>query len=355
MLTLNLAPIRFSVATMRVGRLAYEDEDKYRMLRETHRTHAFRFDSRTGGILNIGLAADTAALGEVSDVPVQEHLLLLGKAVQGALFAWLAGRRTILRPAKPLQCWGSSRKAALLSAAIREAGLEPTPGLEVLVRHSFDTRVVLPVQDGAAPLLALLLDISTSNEIALSVADLITAGLDPRGLYVCRPAGGTEELRPRLDTLGCVAAVEGGRLVLTDTELTGPVEAGTVFPEPRQETLETVVRLFYPADAARILVGLQRRRQPYASAGDKLLHIAEVLDRYLAGFSRSPSAVGCRPRSAGCCRRTPRPFRRRSPWRSPACCSGRRGAKPARAPMPASSGSAPINICSTSATSRSSP
>ena len=149
-LTLNLAPIFFSAATMRVGRLAYEDEDKYRALRETHRTHVFRFDSRSGAILNIGLAADTAVLGEVRDVPVQEHLLLLGKAVQQALFAWLAGRRTILRPAKPLQCWGS-RKAALLSAATREIGLEPTPGLEVLVRHSFDTRVVQPARDGAAP------------------------------------------------------------------------------------------------------------------------------------------------------------------------------------------------------------
>lgn len=276
-LTLNLAPIRFSAEMMRVGRLAYEDEDKYRALRETHRTHVFRFDSRSGVIFNIGLTADTAALGEATDVPVQEHLLLLGKAVQQALFVWLARRRTILRPAKPLQCWGS-RKAALLSAAAREIGLEPTPGLEVLVRHSFDTRVVQPAQDGAAPLLALLLDISTSNEIALSVADLIAAGLDPRGLYVCRPEGGTEELHPRLDTLGCVTTVEGGRLVLTDTELTGPVDARSVLLEPRQETLETVVRLYYPADAARILAGLQRRRQPYASAGDKLQHIARVLD-----------------------------------------------------------------------------
>ena len=67
-------------------------------------------------------------------LPVRNHLFLLGKAVQHVLFAWLARRRTILRPAKPLQCWGH-RKAALLSAAIREINLEPTPGLDVLLRH----------------------------------------------------------------------------------------------------------------------------------------------------------------------------------------------------------------------------
>lgn len=85
-LTLNLAPISFSAATMRVGRLPYQDEVQYRALREAHPQHAFRFDSRIGAILNIGLAADVAVLGEASDVPVAEHLLLMGKAVQQTLF-----------------------------------------------------------------------------------------------------------------------------------------------------------------------------------------------------------------------------------------------------------------------------
>ncbi|WP_084602981.1 argonaute/piwi family protein [Rubritepida flocculans] len=277
-LTLNLAPIGFSATTMRVGRLPYQDEEQYRALREAHPQHAFRFDSRIGAILNIGLAADVAVLGEASDVPVAEHLLLVGKAVQQALFGWLVGRRTILRRARPLQCWGSSRKAALLSAAIREIGLDPTPGIEVLVRHSFDTRVVQPAQDGAAPYLALLLDIGTSNDIAIPVAVLIRAGLDPCGLYVCRQEGDNEGLRPRLETIGCVAAVENGRLHLTDAELDGPVDAGEVVLEPRQETLEKVVRLFYPTAADRILGGLQRRRQPYVTAADKLQHIARVLE-----------------------------------------------------------------------------
>jgi len=196
-LTLNVAPIRFSAATLRIGRLPYEDEVKYRVLRETYRgTHVFRFDSRNGFVFNTGLAADTAVLGEASDAPVHNHLSLLGKAVQHVLFAWLVRRRTILRPAKPLQCWGN-RKAALLSAAIREANLEPTPGLDVLLRHSFDTRVLQPAHDGAEPYLGLLLDISTSNEISIPVAELIKAGLDPRGLYVCQRQGSNEEVLPK--------------------------------------------------------------------------------------------------------------------------------------------------------------
>ena len=276
-LTLNLAPISFSAATMRVGRLPKCEEEAYRALRETHPEHAIRFDNRIDAILTIGLGADVPVLGEAIEVPVAAHLLLLGTAVQAALFRWLRGRRTILRRAKPLLCWGSSRKATLLSAAIREAGLEPTPGLEVLVRHSFDTRVVQPAQAGAAPYLALLLDIGTSNDITIPVAALIKAGFDPRGLYVCRQEHDADGVRPRLDTIGCVAAVENGRLRLTDTELDGPVDAGEVILEPRQETLETVVRLFYPAAATRILAGLQQRRRCYVTAADKLQHIAQVI------------------------------------------------------------------------------
>lgn len=277
-LTLNVAPIRFAADTLRVGRLPYEDDVKYRALREAHRqTHVFRFDSRTGFIFNTGLAADTAVLGEASDSSVHNHLSLLSKAVQHMLFAWLVRRRTILRPAKPLQCWGH-RKAALLSAAIREANLEPMPGLDVLLRHSFDTRVLQPSHDGAQPYLGLLLDISTSNEISIPVAELIKAGLDPRGLYVCQRQGNNEEILPKLDTLGCVAAVIGSKLVLTDTTTDGPVDANEVILEPRLENLETVIRLYYGAAADRVLEGLQHRRQPDVSAEGKLEYIFETLD-----------------------------------------------------------------------------
>ena len=276
-LTLNVAPISFSADIVQVGCQRYEDEANYRALRELHRpTHVFRFDSRTGLIFNIGLGADVSVLGEASDEPISRHLFLLGKAVQQVLFAWLVRRRTILRPAKPLQCWGH-RKAALLSAAIREVNLEPTPGLDVLLRHSFDTRVLQPAHHEAQPYLGLLLDVSTSNEISIPMSVLMDDGLDPRGLYVCQRHASGGEILPKLEALGCVASVSGSKLSLTDTVTNAPVDASAVILEPRQENLEAVIRLYYN-NAGRILEGLQSRRQPYASADGKLKHISEALD-----------------------------------------------------------------------------
>ena len=166
------------------------------------------------------------------------------------LFAWLVRRRTILRPAKPLQAWGH-RKAALLSAAIREINLEPTSGLDVLLRHSFDTRVLQPAYDGAEPYLGLLLDISTSK-ISIPISELIEAGLDPRKLYVCQRQGSNEEILPKLEALGCVASVSGSKLTLTDTTADGPVDASEVILEPRQENLEAVIRIYMAPPAASL-------------------------------------------------------------------------------------------------------
>lgn len=282
-LALNLAPISFSADVLKVGRLPYEDEDQYRRLREDNRaTHVFRFDGRTKTILNVGLGDSIAPLGEPETVKIEDVLLLLGKAVQQALFAWLAKRRTILRPAKPLVCLGN-RKAALLLASIRELQLEPIEGLDVLVRHSFDTRVIQPARDGAAPTLMMLLEVSTSNEINLPVSELMAAGLDVRGAYVCRRNEGDDEIQPRLETLGRVAEISGSKLQLTDSVGADTVDASAVILEPRQENLERVVRLLYPRDGARILQGLAKRRRPYATAQGKF----EQATQTLAGLRES--------------------------------------------------------------------
>ncbi len=276
-LTLNLAPLRFSAPNFAAGRLPYVDEAQYRALREGHRgTHAFRFDARENCLFNISLSRDSAALGEPCQLETQGHLLLLGKAVHQFLFSWLSKSRTIIRPSRPLQCWGN-RKAALLSAAIKELGLEPRQGLDVLVRHSFDTRVLDAPGNDAAPFLALLLEVSTSNELDISADALLAAGMDPLGRYVCmRPEASEEGVLPRLETLGRVVGVADGQFQLNDFSGDEFVSTKSVVLEPRQENLEILVRLFYPQRAETILEGLKRRRAPYASAKGKFQAISSV-------------------------------------------------------------------------------
>ena len=209
-LALNVAPIAFSASRMTVGCVAYDGDDEYRTLRERHRkTHVFRYDNRTKCIFNLGLTPATASVGKALEVNTEDHLLLLGKVIQQALLRWLASRRTIIRPSRPLACWGR-KDAALLSKTFEELGLIPHDGLEVVVRHSFDTRVLKPNGNGATPLLALVMDVNTSNVVLTPVGSLIELGLEVVGRYVCRREEAIDEdILPRLDALGRITGRAG--------------------------------------------------------------------------------------------------------------------------------------------------
>lgn len=276
-LSLNLAAVRFSSEDFEAGRTAYRDEEQYRALRETHQsTHAFRYDARDSAIYDIPMADGAAPLGTPVRIKTQDHLALLGKAVNHTLLDWLAPRRTILRRARPLQCWGN-RKASLLSAAVRDQGLAEIKGLDVLVRHSFDLRVLGAPHQGVEPYLALMLDVSTSNELEIPVGELLRERFDPIGRYVCvRADSGQDNVLARLETLGRVVGVDGGKLQLNDFTGEEFVDADSVTLEPRLENLDALVRHFYPRDAPKILEGLRKRRAPFSTANDKLAKIREV-------------------------------------------------------------------------------
>jgi Piwi domain len=276
-LSINIAPIGFSATLFRAGRTPFQDNDHYRTLREKHQaTHTLRFDARDKCIYDIPMSPAVTPLGEPKELDTALHLGLLGKAVSHSLFAWLAPRRTILRRSHPLQSLGN-RKGALLSAAIRERGLEETAGLDVLVRHSFDFRVLNAPDNDAKAYLALLLDVSTSNELNIPVSELVLDGFDPRGRYVCRlPRPSDDNVLSRVETLGRVVGVADGRVQLSDFAGDEVVDANAVALEPRQEHLEALIRHFYPNDVAAIMRGLVVRRLPYASADGKLRAIREV-------------------------------------------------------------------------------
>lgn len=276
-LSLNLAPIRFSERHFDAGQTPYEDDDQYRVLRESHQnTHAFRYDARDTMIYDVPMASGALPLGKTVTLKTQDHLALLGKTVNYALLAWLAPRRTILRRTRPLQCLGN-RKAALLGAAIQDRSLAEITGLDVLVRHSFEPRVLGAPHHGAEPYLALVLDVSTTNELDIPVGSLLRDRFDPTGRYVCqRPESSDDNVLGRLETLGRVVQASDGRLQLTDFSGDEYVDAEKVMLEPRHENLEAVVQHYYPRDAQAILNGLRRRRAPLSSANGKLAEIRKV-------------------------------------------------------------------------------
>lgn len=283
-LTLGVSPVVFSSDRARIGRLDSKRDGAIRDLRQTHwRTHAFRFDARDGSIANIGLRPDIDPMGEIDEVPVNGHLLLLATATEHALRRWFAGARRILRPFRPIVCLGE--RDHLLTTALREGGVpSPDPRLDVVAKWSFDLRLLHVADVDDHPYLGLIADVGTSNVIDVPVSELVAAGFDPVGCYV-----GTQE--PDVDDLagfaprrliGRVRQIEDGMLLLDDVPDhadSDRVPTAKALLEPRRETLDAVTRTLYPSVAARALSAMRERAAPYVSGKGKLTKIARTVDQ----------------------------------------------------------------------------
>jgi Piwi domain len=280
-LHINIIPIEFNRTKFALGRVEYVDEDHYTNLRNQHRkTHVFRFDKRDQKLVNISISPEILPLGEISsEEAVQDHLFLLGKAFQHCILEWLRNHRTILKRGRPLIFWGNQREAKLLSQAIEDCNLIPKPGLEVNARYSFDTRIFQVPNKPEESYLALLIELSTSNVLDIPLNDLLKAGLDLKGKYVCRRSSDAEDMfRPRSELLGAVAEIEENVLLLTDCLSNNRVSILDVSLEPRQENIESAVQVLYPDDRHRILERLQQLRKRYTTANDKLHLIQQTLE-----------------------------------------------------------------------------
>lgn len=276
----NIVPVAFSQPTFQIGHLSWAGEEAYRMLREEHwRTHAFRFDQRYNEILNVALTPRASALGRVEDAAVDRHLLLAARAVQQAILIWIAAKVPVLKSGnKRLLFLGQADEALLLSKAIQRARLQPTAGLEVSIRYEIDCRLFYDRE--GHPFLGLVVDVGTTNVIDLSIAELQRHGVSVIDRYVCRrQEGELTYLRPRLDLLGRVSAVEGNHLILTDAAGVDEIDTNEAWLEPRLENLEAVVQALYGQRSATVLTTLANLRQPVVSANGRLAHCRQTVDR----------------------------------------------------------------------------
>src|SRR5262245_61794993 len=127
---------------MEIGRLPYGGSEEYRELRDRHwDTHVFRFDERTRDLVNIAVAPLAKPLGAVERVAVEQHLLLVARAITRAMVLWLGKGVPIIRGAKDLLFWGHAEEAQLLTRACAAAEVAATPGLDVRLRYHIDCRL----------------------------------------------------------------------------------------------------------------------------------------------------------------------------------------------------------------------
>lgn len=281
-LTLGISPVEFSGEHVRIGRLDSTNDTSISDLRREHRTtHAFRFDARDGKIANIGVRPGIEPLGEIEEVPIAAHLLLLAEAISHQLRQWFSGNRKILRPFHPLVCLGSRDR--LLANALRQSGVQSPDGrLDVVAKWSFDLRLLSSADPELHLSLGLIADVGTSNVIDIPVSELQESGFDPVGCYV-GTQGEPDELTgsSRLRLLGRIRNIDKGQLVLDDVREdsgTDRIAAADVFVEARRETLEAVTRVLYPSAADRALEALRRTRAPYISGDGKLKKIRRTIE-----------------------------------------------------------------------------
>lgn len=276
---LNVIPLSFNKTTIEIGRLPYIEGEAYRVLRENNwRTHAFRYDSRSEEILNISLVPHEKPLGTPNTVEINEHLLLIAKAIQRNILVWLADSLTILKGTKKLAFWGKADNALLLSKAVEDLRLEKIDDLEVSLRYEIDCRMFLHRDD--EPFIGLVIDLATSNIIDIPISKLVEDGLIVNGRYVCRRQDQeeTEEyLHPKLELVGRVIRQEGTKLLLTDTEGITEVESDQAFLEPSLLNLQDIITLYYKSKAGIVLDKLRSYRSPVNSGNDKLDKIKATL------------------------------------------------------------------------------
>ena len=280
-LTLGIAPVIFTGDRMRIGRLDPVQKTTMADLRREHgRTYAFRFDSRDRRVSNIGLRPGIEPLGEIEDVPIEHHLLLIAEAIEQQLRRWLSRSRKILRRSRPLVCLG--HRDRLLTRALRDNSVAvPDERVDVLAKWSFELRPLSPAVPDHRPSLGLIVDVATSNVIDIPVSELVSMGFDPTGCYV-GTSGEVDDLIgfSRLRLVGRVRRVDKTTLVLDDQRdeaASSRVPAADVFVEARRETLDALARTLFPTKANAALSDLRRIRTQYINGRGKLERIRHTI------------------------------------------------------------------------------
>src|SRR5258706_13729606 len=119
-LELNVAPIKLSNEDILVGKQDVSGDkirEKLDELRSKYwRSHAFRYDNRVKVIYDVPIIPDVSPIGTSTEVPVQENLLLVAKAIQQSILVWIEAKGTpILQAGKRLTFLGLATQAMLLT------------------------------------------------------------------------------------------------------------------------------------------------------------------------------------------------------------------------------------------------
>lgn len=249
-LELNVLSIEVPDTTVVAELLPYENKDNYDDIRRAHLgSHVF-VRRRGSMILAVPIAEEAPGLdGEPAEISLPEDLKLAAILWrEGMLRSVLALDRTIIR-GKPLQFVSTTDEDDVAAAAFRGRFAAARDVIQARIAYRFDPRVFYPV-DGER-YLGVVVGVDTVQRFAQSVARLVEANMDVRGMYAGeRVPLWDARIEPELRVRGRIVEVRGTRVIVDDPR-TGRAEldAATCYPEASRENRERALSHILRGDA----------------------------------------------------------------------------------------------------------
>jgi hypothetical protein len=264
---LNIAPVKFDDAEVRVGVLPYHSGEQLALLRSTHgSTHVFRRVEGTR-IEAVPFVSSAPDVGDTfKTVRLRSELGLAAALIRNALIGHLHALPRKVFDYRPITFLADESRENLLQQAL-PCGTACPDWLSVCPLYDVDVRVFH--FDRQAPFVGMCLNVCTRRRITRSCHGLLADSFHVEGYYVGRLLPSTDHrIQPRFRLVGRVERVEGGLLRLADHR-------------PDEETIDSV-DAFIEAAAFEPLV----RHALGAAAGPALDRLDGLLTNFRSGPAR---------------------------------------------------------------------
>jgi hypothetical protein len=212
---LNVSPVEFDDADVRVGIFPYESSEQLGGLRATHgATHVFRREQGTR-IVAVPVVAGAPDVGETfMSVKLMDELGLTAALIRNSVINHLYALPRKVFDHRPVTFLADESRDNLLQQALPAGtacpdwlSLSPLYEAEIRVFH-FDRR---------KPFVGVCLNVCTRRRIARTCCDLLAEGFPILGYYVGKLLPSADpRLQPRFRLSGRFERAEGNRLVLSD-------------------------------------------------------------------------------------------------------------------------------------------
>lgn len=266
-LVLNLSPIQFGDAEVRVGILEYQSKEQLQALRAAHfATHIFRPTGKR--LLCVPVVPEAPEIGGTFEtIRLAEELYLCARLIRNALLNHLHKLGRKILDYDPIKFIADGSGENLLAASI-PPGVSSLIGLSVRPFYEVAVRVIRP--DRQPAFVGLAVNVRATKLILQPCDELLASGFPLAGLYVGRLVDRDDtHLAPRFELQGRVKEINNQRLLLDDARpgvLDIDAKAGVL--EPRADYFALCLAHVFREHAPRVKQSLRssngnRRGKPW--------------------------------------------------------------------------------------------